>query len=103
MKPQLIVLAALSIGLAGALVASAQDNTATSSTGSAKSDASRYLSGSGVQDFYTDENKRTLKSEDEVKKTYEAMRKEDQARLKAACKANQESRFADLCKTVSAM
>jgi hypothetical protein len=103
MKLKLIVLAALSLGLAGVPIASAQDNTPTSSTGSAKSDASQYLSGPGVQDFYTDENKRTLKSEDEVKRTYEAMKKEDQAKLKAACAANEESRFTDLCKTVSAM
>jgi hypothetical protein len=103
MKPKLIVLVALSFGLAGAPIASGQDNAQTSSTGSPETDASHFLSGPGVQDFYTDENKRTLKSEDEVKKTFEAMKKEDQAKLKGACAANQESRFADLCKIVSAM
>ncbi|MDW6020602.1 hypothetical protein SAZ10_02370 [Mesorhizobium sp. BAC0120] len=103
MKFKLIVLAALSLGLAGAPIASAQNNTRTSSTGSAETDASHFLSGPGTEDFFTDENKRTLKSEDEVKKTYEAMNKDDQAKLKAACAANQESRFSNLCKIVSAM
>src|SRR5262245_7587416 len=88
MKPKLILLAALSLGLTGPPIALAQDSTRTSSTGSAETDASHFLSGPAIQDFFTDENKRTLKSEGEVKKTFEAMNKDDQAKLKAACAAN---------------
>ena len=99
MKSRLLVAAALSAGLAGATVAFAQDNTTTSSTG----DPADYLKAENIQDFFTDENLKTMKAAEEVKKVYTAMTPDQQAKLKAACAANQESKFADLCKNLENM
>ena len=97
MKTKLLVAAALLAGLAGAMPAFAQDSTTTSSTGT------DYLRAENIQDFYTDPNLKTMKSEEEVKKVYATMPAENQAKLKSACAANQESKFADFCKTIDAM
>ena len=95
MKSKLLA-AALSAGLAAAAPAFTQDNT-TSSTGA------DYLRAENIQDFYTDANLKTMKSEEEVKKVYSAMTPENQAKLKAACAANEESKFANLCKNIGTM
>jgi serine/threonine-protein kinase RIO1 len=103
MRSKLLAVAALSLGLFAAPFALAQDSGTTSSTTSGQSDAADYLTAPNIHDFYTDENLKTLKSADEVKNVYGSMNTDDQAKLKAACAANQESRFADLCKTVGTM
>jgi hypothetical protein len=99
MKSILLVAAMLSAGLAGATVSFAQDNTTTSSTG----DPADYLKAENIQDFYTDANLKTMKAAEEIKKVYTAMTPDEQARMKAACAANQESKFADLCKNIESM
>jgi hypothetical protein len=102
MKRRLLVLAALAAGLAGTGLALAQtntDNTTTQSTGS-NANAADFLRGEAVQDFYIDPKMKTMKSADEVKRVYEAMTADDQAKMKAACVANQESKFVDLCKNI---
>jgi hypothetical protein len=99
MNIKLVAAALLSASLAGGSLALAQDETTTSSTG----DPSDYLTDENIQDFFTDENMKTMKSEDEVKKVFSAMTPDQQAKLKAACTANQESRFADLCKNIGTM
>jgi uncharacterized cupredoxin-like copper-binding protein len=99
MKSRLLVAAALSMGLAGATIAFGQDNTTTSSTG----DPADYLKAENIQDFYTDANLKTMKATEEVKKVYAAMTPDKQDKLKAACAANEESKFADLCKNIESM
>ena len=103
MRTQLIV-AALAAGLACSAPSFAQttntDNTPTSSTGG---DAADYLKGPNIQDFYTDANLRTMKSSDEVKRIFGTLTPQKQAKLKAACAATEESKFADLCKNFETM
>jgi hypothetical protein len=103
MRSQLLV-AALAAGLAGIAPSFAQttntDNTTTSSTGGAAAD---YLKGPNIQDFYTDENLKTMKSADEVKRVFGTLTPDKQAKLKAACAANEESKYADLCKNIGTM
>jgi hypothetical protein len=101
MKPQLLVAAALAACLAGAGLALAQDQTTTSSIGPAE--AAQFLKKENIQDFYTDPNLKTMKSADEVKRVFEAMNADDKAKMKAACAANEQSRFADLCKNIGTM
>jgi hypothetical protein len=107
MKPQLLVAAALTASLAGAGLALApglalaQDQTTTSSIGPAE--AAQFLKKENIQDFYTDPNLKTMKSADEVKRVFEAMNADDKAKMKAACAANEQSRFADLCKNIGTM
>src|SRR5215510_8181929 len=101
MKSQLLVAAALAACLASAGPALAQDATTTSSISPAE--AAQFLRKENIQDFYTDPNLKTMKSADEVQRVFEAMNADDQARMKAACAANEQSRFADLCKKVGSM
>ena len=95
----MVVAAALAACLAG--IAFAQDNTATSSIGDEGPAA--FLKRENIQDFYTDPNMKTMKSADEVKRIYQSMTADDQARMKAACAANDESRFADLCENIGSI
>jgi hypothetical protein len=99
MKSGLLMVAALSAGIAVATTTFAQDNTTTSSTG----DPADYLKADNIQDFFTDANLKTMKAAEEVKKVYAAMTPDRQSKLKAACAANEESKFADLCKNIESM
>jgi len=101
MKSQLLVAAALAACLAGAGPSFAQDATTTSSISPAE--AAQFLKKENIQDFYTDPNLKTMKSEDEVKRVFEAMNADDKAKMKAACAANEQSRFAGLCKKIGSM
>jgi hypothetical protein len=106
MKPQLLVAAALTAGLAGAGLAGAelalaQDKTTTSSISAAE--AAQFLKKENIQDFYTDPNLKTMKSADEMKRVFEAMNADDRAKLKAACAANEQSRFASFCSKIGSI
>lgn len=100
MKPHLLVAAALLAGQLAAGPAFAQDNGATSSVPAPGQDAADYLTSENLQDFYTDPNLKTMKSAEEVKRVFEAKNADAQAKLQAACAANEESRFADFCKAL---
>ena len=41
-----------------------------------------------------------MKAAEEVKRVFDTKSLDDQAKLQAACAANEESRFADLCKAI---
>lgn len=97
MNTRLFAAAVLAAGLAGA--AFAQDATTTQST----EDPADYLKAENIQDFYTDPNMKTMKAAEEVKKVFSTMSADQQERLKAACAANDESKFADLCKNIGTM
>jgi len=102
MKSRLLAAAALGASLVAGF-AFAQDKMTTQSTALADANAAAYLKADNIQDFYTSANLKTMKSADEVKHVYEAMTADDQARMKAACAANQENRFADLCKNIGSL
>ena len=100
MKPQVLMAAALVASQLAAGPAFAQDNGTTSSVPAAGQDAADYLTTDNLQDFFTDPNLKTMKSADEVKRVFEAKGVDAQAKLRAACAVNEESRFADFCKAL---
>ncbi len=66
-------------------------------------DASNYLNGPNIHRFYTDESMGTLRSEAEVKTTFEAMSAEDQANLRKSCEGNKDNRWSALCNSLPKM
>ena len=100
MKPHLLATAALLASQVAAGLALAQDSGATSSVPAAGQNAADYLTAEHLQDFYTDPNLKTMKAAEEVKRVFEAKTADEQDRLRAACAANDESRFADFCKAL---
>ena len=100
MKPHLMASAALIAGLIATAPSLAQDRGTTSSVPAAGQNAADYLTAENLQDFYTDPNLKTMKAVEEVKRVFEAKTPDEQAKLQAACAANEESRFADLCKAI---
>lgn len=100
MKPHLTAAAALIACLVGTGPSLSQDSGTTSSVPAAGKNAADYLTSENLQDFYTDPNLKTMKAAEEVKRVFEAKTPDEQAKLQAACAANEESRFADLCKAI---
>ena len=100
MKPHLIAATALIVGQVVAAPVLAQDSGTTSSVPAAGQNAADYLTPENLQDFYTDPNLKTMKAAEEVKREFDTKSLDDQAKLQAACAANEESRFADLCKAI---
>ncbi|WP_353642929.1 hypothetical protein [Mesorhizobium sp. WSM2239] len=71
--------------------------------GGGGSDASNYLAGPNIHQFYTDESMATMRPEAEIRTTYEALTEADRASLKASCETNTDVKFTDLCRAVNAM
>lgn len=89
-------------------MAFAQDTTTTGSTdaqneASGGTDASNYLSGPNIHRFYQDESMAELRSEAEIRSTWDEMNEQDQTSLRQACMGNKDNRFNPLCTSIEAM
>jgi hypothetical protein len=93
----------LAIGLALPSAAFSADSGGNAASSSGGSDAAQYLTGPNIQGFYTDETMGTMRSPDEMKSAWASMKPEDQAKMKAACEANKDQKYTDLCKAVGSM
>jgi hypothetical protein len=104
---KMIAAAAVAILLASG--AYAQDNnTQTGSTtqpdaGGGATDASNYLTGPNIHQFYTDDSMTTLRPEAELKSAWQAMNEEDRAKAKQACMGNKDNRWSTLCNSIGSM
>jgi hypothetical protein len=121
MKSKLLAAAAFSLGLLGAPLAFAQmddgsgvvnpnstspkaaDPGKTSSTSPDDTNISSYLTDQHVRPFFTDGSMSTLRPEDELRQTFNAMSLDERTQLRAACLANQNPRYDHLCTSMSAM
>jgi hypothetical protein len=81
----------------------AVDPGRTSSTSPDDTNISSYLTDRNVRPFFTDGNLHTLRPEGELRQTFNEMNLDDRTRLRAACFANQNPKYAHLCTSVSAM
>ncbi|MBA3447895.1 MAG: hypothetical protein H0T56_09870 [Pseudaminobacter sp.] len=80
------------------------DSTGTESElGGGSADASNYLAGPNIHQFYTDESMGTMRPETEMRTTYMALSETDRTSLKASCETNEDVKFTDLCRAVNAM
>jgi hypothetical protein len=71
--------------------------------GGGGTDASNYLTGPNIHQFYMDEGLTTLRPEAEIRTTYLALPDPDRMSLRAACETNTDIKFTDLCRAVNAM
>lgn len=107
---KLITTAALALFLTSGLALAQTDG---GNSGAGGSDASgsggnadgggNYLTGNGPGQFYTDESMGTLKSDAEVKTTYESLSQADRDNLKQSCAGNKDNRWSALCNSIGAM
>jgi hypothetical protein len=106
MSMKLFAAAALAVFLSSG-VAFAQDNTQTGSTNQpdagGAADASNYLTGPNIHQFYTDDSMTTLRPEAEVKSAWQAMNEDDRAKAKQACQGNKDTRWSTLCNSIGSM
>jgi hypothetical protein len=103
----LLLATALSMVLAisGAAYAQTQPDAGgtDNQAGGGGEDASNYLAGPNIHQFYTDESMTTMRPEADIRTTYEALTDADRASLKASCETNTDVKFTDLCRAVNAM
>jgi hypothetical protein len=113
---KLLLAAAFSVVMAMSGAAYAQDtggsdDTTTGSTnpdptgadgelGGGGDDASTYLTGPNIHQFYTDESMTTLRPVTEIRTTYLALPENDRTSLVVACEKNDDVRFTDLCRNI---
>ena len=81
---------------------SGTDGSASQSGGNADG-GGNYLTGDGPGQFYTDKSMGTLKSEGEVKSTYEGLSQAERDSLKQSCQGNKDTRWSALCNSIGAM
>lgn len=117
MKSHFLALAALFLGLAATPLALAQTTNSTggaaqrggdvgntrSAGSSGGEDSADYLTGSGIRAFYNDQGMTRLRSPEEIRLVYGSMTAEARARLRAACAADYDPRYDELCASVGAM
>lgn len=92
---KILLAASMALMMAGASFA--QETTATEPGGGGGSDASNYLAGPNIHQFYTDDTMGTMRTEAEVKAAWDGMSEEDRASLSTACEANQDPKHEELC------
>lgn len=68
--------------------------------GGGGTDASTYLTGPNIHQFYTDESLTTLRPVAEIRTTYLALPETDRTSLVVACEKNDDVRFTDLCRNI---
>jgi hypothetical protein len=109
---KLLLATAFSVVMAISGAAYAQDNTGSTQpdaqgtdnqAGGGGDDASNYLAGPNIHQFYTDESMGTLRPEAEIRTTYMALPDPDRTSLRTACETNTDVKFTDLCTAVNAM
>lgn len=105
MKFLLAAAFSVAMGIAGPAYTQTQPDAGgtDNQAGGGGTDASNYLSGPNIHQFYTDESMGTMRSEAEIKATYEALAESDRTSLRAACQTNTDVKFTDLCRAVNAM
>lgn len=92
--------------LLSAGMAYAQDNSGSGNSGLGEgsgTDAATYLTGPNIQRFYQDEGMSTMKSDADVKSTFQSLSAEEQANLKQACMGNKDNRWSTLCNSIGSM
>jgi hypothetical protein len=103
---KMIASAAVAILLASGATYAQDTNTQTGSTqpdAGGATDASNYLTGPNIHQFYTDDSMTTLRPEAELKSAWQAMNEEDRAKAKQACMGNKDNRWSTLCNSIGSM
>jgi hypothetical protein len=118
MKLHVPALAALCLGLAVTPLAFAQTTGSTGGAGAQRggnsgitpdtgssggADSADYLTGPGIRAFYNDQGMTKLRTPQEIRLVYGNMTAEARARLRAACAAEYDPRYDQLCASVGAM
>jgi hypothetical protein len=106
---KLLLATAFSVVMAISGAAYAQDTTGSTNPdptgtdgelGGGGDDASTYLTGPNIHQFYTDESLTTLRPVTEIRTTYLALPETDRTSLVVACEKNDDVRFTDLCRNI---
>lgn len=101
---KILTAAAIAVFLSsGFAYAQSQDNSPTSSTGSANDSNPSYLTGPKTQPLFTDDSRKTVRPSAEFKAAWEALNSADREDIKRACSANRDVSYNPMCTNAAGM